>query len=186
MANSNLAAFLLFLIFFTSIPFPHTSASPNDVVASYICPNTRNPPFCSKIVHSAATADLKILAGYTLNLARATAGDGLRLARSLAATAADRRLKQRYSSCAANYDGAFAHIGQARKYLADGAYDYVADLTSGVAAAVEKCLGKLKLPPRGPSAVTKKGNTVEDLCSIVLVLAELLPGTEIEIDGIGN
>lgn len=182
MANSNLTAFLLSLLFLISIPF-HASASQNDVVASSICPKTRNPPFCATVVQSAATADLKLLAGYTLNQAHTNAGDSLRLAQSLAATAAG-PLKQRYSSCSTSFGGALAQIGQAQTHLADGDYQDVSVLTNGVVAAVEQCLGNFKTPPADASALTKNGNTVEDLCSIVLVLSDLLPG--VWTDGIGN
>ncbi|XP_038893354.1 pectinesterase inhibitor-like [Benincasa hispida] len=182
MAKSNLSA-LLSLLFLISISF-RTLAAQNDVVASAICPRTKNPPFCATVVQSAATADLKVLAGYTLNLAHTNAGDSLCLARLLAATAASPLLKWRYSSCSASYDGAFAQIRQAQKHLADGDYLDVTDLTTGVVAAVAKCLAKFKKPPPDASGLTKNGKTLEDLCSIVLVLADLLPG--VRTDGNGN
>lgn len=68
--------------------------------------------------------------------------------------------------------------------MADGDYLDVTDLTAGVVAAVDKCLADFKKPPADASGLTKKGNTLEDLCSIVLVLADLLPG--VRNDGIGN
>ena len=182
MAKSNLPTFLS-LLFLITISF-RSSASQNDVVASSICPKTRNPPFCATVVKSAATADLKVLASYTLNLAHNNAGHSLRLARSLAATMASPLLKHRYSSCSVSYGGAFAQIGEAQKHLADGDYLDVTDLTAGVVAAVDKCLADFKKPPADASGLTKKGNTLEDLCSIVLVLADLLPG--VRNDGIGN
>uniref|UniRef100_A0A9I9DKF2 Pectinesterase inhibitor-like n=1 Tax=Cucumis melo TaxID=3656 RepID=A0A9I9DKF2_CUCME len=56
--------------------FTNNVASSTDVVST-ICPKTSNPPFCSSVLKSAGTTDLKGLAVYTLNFAHTNAKKSL-------------------------------------------------------------------------------------------------------------
>ncbi|TYK11719.1 pectinesterase inhibitor-like [Cucumis melo var. makuwa] len=89
-------------------------ASSNDVVST-ICPKSSNPPFCSSVLKSAGTTDLKGLVVYTLNLAHTNARKSLTLTKLLAITTTNPQLKQRYSSCAESYDEAVGNIENAEK-----------------------------------------------------------------------
>lgn len=170
MANSSsLLAFSLLLFIVVS-----HAASTNDVVST-ICPKTKNPPFCASVLKSAGTTDLKGLATYTLNLARTNAGKSLTLAKSLAAAATDPQLKERYSSCSENYDEAIGDIENAQKDLASGDFNGVNVATSGAMTSVDDCEDDFKQPPADTSSLLKDGKTLNDICSIILVISNLLP-----------
>ncbi|XP_050935211.1 pectinesterase inhibitor-like [Cucumis melo] len=79
------------------------AASSNDIVST-IYPKTSKAQFCSSVLKSADTTDLKGLVVYTVNLAHTNACKSLTLANSLAKTTTNPQLKQRYSSCAESYD----------------------------------------------------------------------------------
>uniref|UniRef100_A0A9I9E2U2 Pectinesterase inhibitor domain-containing protein n=1 Tax=Cucumis melo TaxID=3656 RepID=A0A9I9E2U2_CUCME len=84
-------------------------------VISTICPKTSNPPFCSSVLKSAGTTNIKGLAVYTLNLAHTNAKKSLTLANSLAKSTINPQLKQRYSSCAESYDEVVGDIENAKR-----------------------------------------------------------------------
>ncbi|KAA0059958.1 pectinesterase inhibitor-like [Cucumis melo var. makuwa] len=124
---------LIGVILFTIIS---NVASSNDVI-SIICPKTSNPPFCSSVLKSAGTTDLKGLAVYTLNLAHTNACKSLTLAKSLATTTTNPQLKQRYSSCFESYDEAVGDIENAQKDLALGDFNAVNIVTSGAMTEID-------------------------------------------------
>ncbi|XP_050935201.1 pectinesterase inhibitor-like [Cucumis melo] len=132
-------------------------ASSNDVVVSTICPKTSNPPFCSSVLKSAGTTDLKGLAVYTLNLVHTNARKSLTLAKSLATTTTNPQLKQRYSSCAESYDEAVGDIENAQKDLALGDFNAVNIVTSGAMTEIDDCQDKFAQPPKDTSLLLKNG-----------------------------
>ncbi|KAE8647022.1 hypothetical protein Csa_019099 [Cucumis sativus] len=123
MAN-NSCLIIISLIGVLSFTIISNVASSNDVVST-ICLKTSNPQFCSSVLKSAGTTDLKGLVVYTLNLAHTNAEKSLTLANSLAKTATNPQLKQQYSSCAESYDEAIGDIENAQKDLALGDFNGV-------------------------------------------------------------
>ncbi|XP_022138608.1 pectinesterase inhibitor-like [Momordica charantia] len=170
MANSIILVLSSLLAF---LSLHADAASPNDVVST-VCPKTSNPGFCASVLKSAGSPDLARVAAYTLNLARTNAAQSLSLARSLAKTS-ETPLKQCYSACSVNYDEAVGEIEQAQNYLAVGDYNGVNVEASAVMTEVGECDGTFRNPPADTSSLTKNGKTLEDLCSIILVISNLLP-----------
>lgn len=175
MANSIILSAYSLLAFFLSLVLSTHAASSNDVVST-ICSRTRNPPFCTNVLKSAGTTELKGLATFTLNLARTRAGESRVLAQSLASKAADPKLKERYASCAENYDDAVGDIDDAGKNLASGDYNGVNVHASGAMTEADDCQDNFAQPPTDPSALSANAKALEDICSIILVIANLLLG----------
>ncbi|XP_023549425.1 pectinesterase inhibitor-like [Cucurbita pepo subsp. pepo] len=175
MANSMVVA--VSSLFVLSVLFSNgDAASPNDVVST-ICPKTRNPSFCSDVLKSAGTSDLKELATFTLNLAHDKAAESRALAQSLASKAADPKLNDRYATCAELYDNAADGIEDGKKYLGEGDYNGVNIKASAAMTEAGDCLDSFTQPPEDPSALPGNGKAVEDICSIILVIANLLIGS---------
>ncbi|TYK11730.1 pectinesterase inhibitor-like [Cucumis melo var. makuwa] len=149
------------------------AASSTDVIST-ICPKTSNPPFCSSVLKSAGTTNIKGLAVYTLNLAHTNAKKSLTLANSLAKTTTNPQLKQRYSSCTESYDGVVGDIENAQKDLAIGDFNGVNIVTSGAMTEIDDCQDKFVQPPKDTSLLLKNGKTLKDTCSIILVISNLL------------
>ncbi|XP_050935238.1 pectinesterase inhibitor-like [Cucumis melo] len=155
---------LIEVILFTIIS---NVASSNDVIST-IYPKTSNPPFCSSVLKSAGTTDLKGLAVYTLNLAHTNACKSLTLAKSLATTTTNPQLKQRYSSCFESYDEAVGDIENALKDLALGDFNAVNIVTSRAMIEIDDCQDKFAQPLKDTSLLLKNGKTLNDICSIIL------------------
>ncbi|KAA0033474.1 pectinesterase inhibitor-like [Cucumis melo var. makuwa] len=153
--------------------FTNNVTSSTDVVST-ICPKTSNPPFCSSVLKSAGTTHLKGLAVYTLNFAHTNARKSLTLASSLAKTTLNPQLMQRYSSCAESYDEAIGDIENAQKDLALGDFNGVNIVTSGAMTGIDDCQDKLAQLPKDTSLLLKNGKTLNDICSIILVISNLL------------
>ncbi|XP_022949197.1 pectinesterase inhibitor-like [Cucurbita moschata] len=154
---------------------PMHAASQNDIVST-ICKKTRNPSFCFNVLKSAGTTDLKGLATFTLNLAHDKATQSYALAQSLASKAVDPKLKERYATCAELYDDAVDDIEDGKNYLGEGDYNGVNIKASAAMTEANDCLDSFTQPPKDPSALSGNGKTVEDICSIILVIANLLLG----------
>ncbi|KAA0061809.1 pectinesterase inhibitor-like [Cucumis melo var. makuwa] len=171
MANNSclIIVSLIGVLFFTIISNVESS---NDVIST-ICPKTSNPPFCSSVLKFAGTTDLKGLAVYTLNLAHTNARKSLTLAKSLATTTTNPQLKQRYSSCAESYDEAAGDIENAQKDLALGDFNAINIVTSGAMTEIDDCQDKFGQPPKDTSLL-KNDKTLNDICSIILVISNLL------------
>lgn len=150
------------------------ATSTNDVIST-ICVKTRNPPFCTSVLKSTGSTDLKGLATYTLNLAHTNAGKSLTLAKSMAKVVTNPQLKKRYLSCSENYDEAIGDIENAEKNLAIGDFNGVNIATSGVMTTIDDCQDNFKQPPTDKSSLLKNGKTLNDICSIILVISNLLP-----------
>ncbi|XP_050935229.1 pectinesterase inhibitor-like [Cucumis melo] len=170
MANNSC---LVIISFIGVLLFTNNVASSTDVVST-ICPKTSNPPFCSSVLKSASTTDLKGLAVYTLNFAHTNARKSLTVASSLAKTTLNPQLKQRYSSCAESYDEAIGDIENAQKDLVLGDFNGVNIVTSGAMTGIDDCQDKLAQPPKDTSLLLKNGKTLNDICSIILVISNLL------------
>ncbi|XP_022953894.1 pectinesterase inhibitor-like [Cucurbita moschata] len=148
---------------------------PNNV-SSTICKKTRNPSFCFNVLKSAGTTDLKGLATFTLNLAHNKVTKTRALAQSLASKAADCKLKEDYATCAKHYDNAAADIKDAKYNLEKGDYNGVNIQASGAMTEVGDCLDNFTQPPKNPSVLSNNEKVVEDMCSIILVISNLLQG----------
>ncbi|KAA0057115.1 pectinesterase inhibitor-like [Cucumis melo var. makuwa] len=172
MANNSclIIVSLVGVLLFTIIP---NVASSNDVVST-ICPKISNPPFCSSVLKSVGTTDLKGLVVYTLNLAHTNARKSLTLAKLLATTTTNPQLKQRYSSCAESYDEAVGDIENAQKDLALGDFNAVNIATSGAMTEIDDCQDKFTQPLKDTSLLLKNGKTLNDICNIILVISNLL------------
>ncbi|XP_050938846.1 pectinesterase inhibitor-like [Cucumis melo] len=153
--------------------FTINGTSSTDVVST-ICPKTSNPPFCSSVLKFAGPTDLKGLAVYTLNHVHRNARKSLTLAKSLAKTTPNPQLKQRYSSCAESYDEVVGDIENAQKDLALGDFNTVNIVTSGAMTDIDDCQDKFVQPPKDTSLLWENGKTLNDICSIILVISNLL------------
>ncbi|XP_022973411.1 pectinesterase inhibitor-like [Cucurbita maxima] len=138
------------------------------------CKKTRNPSFCFNVFKSAGTTGLKGLATFTLNLAHDKASQSRDLAQSLASKAADPKLKERYATCAELYDDVVGDIEDGKKYLWEGDYNGVNIKASAVMTEAGDCLDNFTQLPKDPWALSGNGKTVEDICSIILVIGNLL------------
>ncbi|XP_050935203.1 pectinesterase inhibitor-like [Cucumis melo] len=161
---------LVEILLFTIIS---NAASSTDVIST-ICPKTSNPPFCSNLLKSSGITNIKGLAVYTLNLTHTNAQKSLTLANSLAKTTTNPQLKQRYSSCAKSYDEVVGDIENAQKNLAIGDFNAVNIVTSGAMTEIDDCQDKFVQPPKDTSLLLKNGKTLNDICSIILVVSNLL------------
>ncbi|XP_022157821.1 pectinesterase inhibitor-like [Momordica charantia] len=182
MAKSSVAVSSLILAFLLLQSHAEAEAGSENDVASTICPKTRNPVFCESVSKSAGrlgSPDLKTLATYTLILFLTKVVDSLKLAKSLAAEAegtANPQLKERYISCSKAYQQALGDVGKAYKILASGDHNGLNLATSAVTTAVDDCDAEFKQPPADTSSLPRNGNTLKDLCSIISVMSQLLPG----------
>ena len=149
---------------------------PKNDIASTICKKTRNPSFCFNVLKSAGTTNLKGLATFTLNLAHDKTVKSRALAQSLASKAANPKLKERYATCAELYDNATGDIEDGKVNLGKGDYNGVNIKASAAMTEAGDCLDSFSQPPKDPSALSGNGKTVEDICSIILVIANLLLG----------
>ncbi|XP_022933241.1 pectinesterase inhibitor-like [Cucurbita moschata] len=175
-SSSFLAVFriVLLVLFFNGMA-PMHAASQDDIVST-ICKKTRNPSFCFNVLKSAGTTDLKGLATFTLNLAHDKVAQTRALALSLASKETDPKLKERYATCAEQYDDAADDIEDGKNDLGEGDYNGVNIKASAAMTEVGDCLDSFTQPPKDPSALSGNGKTVEDICSIILVIANLLLG----------
>ncbi|XP_022949094.1 pectinesterase inhibitor-like [Cucurbita moschata] len=125
-----------------------------------------------------AREDLKGLATFTLNLAHDKVAQTRALALSLASKAADPKLKERYATCVEQYDDAADDIEDGKNDLGEGDYNGVNIKASAAMTEAGDCLDSFTQPPKDPSALSGNGKTVEDICSIILVIANLLLGRD--------
>ncbi|XP_038876296.1 pectinesterase inhibitor-like [Benincasa hispida] len=172
--SSSISVFIFCLLLSNVIPLDAGTTLSNNIKSS-ICLKTSNPSFCTNLLKSAGSTDLKALATYTLNLAHKNAGKSMTLAKSLAATTTNSQLKKRYLSCSENYDEAIGDIENAQKYLATGDFNGVNLATSGIMTTINDCQDSFEHPPRDHSLLPKKSKTLKDICSIILVISNLLP-----------
>ena len=103
--SSMLMMFLLLINIDSSLGRPSTKLSGNEV--QEICSTTQNPSFCVQTLNSdprTAAADLKGLAGISIDMAKASAKETATLISSLVENSSDPKLKGRYQTCAENYD----------------------------------------------------------------------------------
>ncbi|XP_022932476.1 pectinesterase inhibitor-like [Cucurbita moschata] len=126
--------------------------------------------------HDPYAHDLKGLATFTLNLAHDKASQSRVLAQSLASKATDPKLKERYATCAEHYDDAVDDIEDGKNYLGKGDYNSVNTMASAAMTEAGDCLDSFMQPPKDPSALSDNGKAVEDICSIILVIGNLLLG----------
>ncbi|XP_023549424.1 pectinesterase inhibitor-like [Cucurbita pepo subsp. pepo] len=172
LAVSSLLAFVLSLLFFNGVVPMHAASS--DDVASSICKKTKNPSICFNVLKSAGTTDLKGLATFTLNLAHEKTTGNRALAQSLASKVADPDLKEHYDTCVERYNDAVKDIEGAKGYLGKGDYKGLNTYTFGAMTEVDACLFSLSKLPKDPSTLPGNGKAVEDIYSIILVIANLL------------
>ncbi|XP_050943693.1 pectinesterase inhibitor-like [Cucumis melo] len=94
--------------------------------------------------------------------------------KSLTTTTTNPQLKQRYSSCAESYDEAVGDIENGQKDLALGDFNAVNIVTSGAMTEIDDCQDKFSQPPKDTSLLLKNGKTLNDICSIILVISNHL------------
>lgn len=56
-----------------------------------------------------------------------------------------------------------------------GNYNGVNSATSSVIKSVNDCEGNFRQPPAGPSALPRLNEELKDLCSITLVISNMIP-----------
>ncbi|XP_022972896.1 pectinesterase inhibitor-like [Cucurbita maxima] len=154
---------------------PMHAASQDDIIST-ICKKTRNPSFCFNVLNSAGTTDLKGLAIFTLNLAHDKAAQSRVLAQSLESNASDPKLMERYATCAKHFNNVVDDIVDGKNYLGKGDYNGVNTMASTAMTEAGNCLDSFIQPPKDSTALSGSGKVVEDICSIILVIANLLLG----------
>ncbi|XP_022991760.1 pectinesterase inhibitor-like [Cucurbita maxima] len=170
---SSLLAFLS-LLFFNGVVSIH-AASPDDATST-ICKKATNPSFCFNVLKSVGTTDLKGLAIFTLNLAHDKTIGNRALAQSLASKVADPELKDRYDTCVERYNDAVKDIEGAKGYLGKGDYNGLNIKASATMTEAGDCLDSFTQPLKDPSALSGNGEAMENICSIILVIANLILG----------
>ncbi|XP_023523652.1 pectinesterase inhibitor-like [Cucurbita pepo subsp. pepo] len=177
MASSSFLAVssIVFSVLFFNGMVPMHVASQDDIIST-VCKKTRNPSFCFNVLNSAGTTDLKGLAIFTLNLANNKAAQSRVLAQSLESNATDPKLKERYATCAIHYNNVVDDIVDGKNYLGKGDYNGVNTMASIAMTEARDCLDSFMQPPKDPSALSGNGKVVEDICNIILVIANRLLG----------
>ena len=177
MASSSFlaASSIVLLVLFFNGMVPMHVASQDDIIST-ICKKTRNPSFCFNVLNSAGTTDLKGLAIFTLDLANDKAAQSRVLAQSLESKAVDPKLKERYATCAKHFNNVVDDIVDGKNYLVKGDYNGVNSMASIAMTEAGDCLDSFMQLPKESSALSGNGKVVEDICSIILAIANLLLG----------
>ncbi|XP_022932472.1 pectinesterase inhibitor-like [Cucurbita moschata] len=136
----------------------------------------RVAPMDANEEENVCTTDLKELANFTLNFAQDKASQSRALAQSLASKAADPKLKEHYDACAKHFDDAAEDMVDGKNSLEFGDYGLVNITATAAMSDVDNCLDSFAQPPKDPSALFDNGKAVKDICSIILVIADLLLG----------
>ncbi|KAL0457536.1 UNVERIFIED_CONTAM: hypothetical protein Slati_1092800 [Sesamum latifolium] len=170
--------FILFFFILCNITFLRVSAKTSNDLISDVCKRTRTPRLCLHILKSngrarKASSPLELWeVSMDLSKSSAKATKNMILFSSLRTR--DKGLKDRYKSCAANYDSALYYINIANQYLKGG--DYVS-VGRYIAAAQNEPISCRQKFARAEPAGLKEGNgKLECLCNVVLVISDHLSG----------
>ena len=175
--SSMLMMFLLLINIDSSLGRPSTKLSGNEV--QEICSTTQNPSFCVQTLNSdprTAAADLKGLAGISIDMAKASAKETATLISSLVENSSDPKLKGRYQTCAENYDDSIDSLDDCTKSVSSGDYNSLNFQASAAMDGPVTCLDSFDGPPKDPSQLPSKSEDLEHLCSIILAISKRLIG----------
>ncbi|KAJ0043079.1 hypothetical protein Pint_19443 [Pistacia integerrima] len=171
------ASILLGMMLFVAPSLARVNVKVTKGVINDICSKTQNPSFCLGVLNQipgASTADLPGLAKITIDLASSNATKTLQLIKSLVPKATNGKLKERYGTCSEHYDNAIGDLNDAQQYLKTG--DPMGANLSASASMDEAgdCDDELQGLPTDPS-VLKGNQDLNNICSIILVIANLIP-----------
>lgn len=178
LGNSFLASLLLILALVT---FSYgngimPSAKVTDDMVKNICSRTPNSSFCLDVLES----DLRVpesllgLAQFTIDLAHTNATETMKLIQSLIKQTKNPQLKQRYTLCSQNYDIAIGDLDQAKTDLSSRDYGGANVETTGVLNEIRDCEGRFEGAPADPSRLPKRNKDLENICSIILVISNIM------------
>ncbi|KAK1592983.1 hypothetical protein Q3G72_033896 [Acer saccharum] len=175
--QASIVLVLLFMIMTPSLARLHVQVSSGEI--NDICSKTFNPSYCVELLKSTpktATADLKGLAKIILDLARSNATKTLDQIHSLIPKTTDHRLKESYQACSEHYDNAIGDLNEAESDFKQGDYFGMNIQASGALDEAGDCHDENEGLPADPSL--RKGNQdLENICEIILVVANLLKGS---------
>ncbi|KAK2647226.1 hypothetical protein Ddye_022421 [Dipteronia dyeriana] len=181
--QASIVIVLLFMIMhmtpsFARLHMNKVSNKENQVIND-ICSKTTNPSNCLRLLKSisgTSTADLKGIAKIVLDLARSNATKTLDLINTLIPKTHDFRLKEGYRTCSEVYDNATDEINNAKSDFIQGDYSGMNEQASGAMTEAVTCDNETQGLPIDPSV--RKGNQdLQNLCEIILVIANLLKGS---------
>ncbi|XP_052210785.1 pectinesterase inhibitor-like [Diospyros lotus] len=169
---SNLVSLLPMLLVLSCVVADRTST---EAYLKRICSKTIDPSFCTQALKSdprSATADLRGLAEIAVRLSEASAEKTLKLARSLAKSAASPELKERYASCAKIYDRIVGYVEGAGEALRSEDYQSMSIETSEAMSLVFNCGEEIESSDRSP--LPQMNQEMNDLASIVYEASMIL------------
>ncbi|KAK1592315.1 hypothetical protein Q3G72_022967 [Acer saccharum] len=181
--QASIVLVLLFMIMhmtpsFARLHVNKVSTKENQLIND-ICSKTTNPSNCLRLLKSISgtgTADLKGIAKIILDLAHSNATKTLDLVNSLIPKTNDFRLKEGYLTCFEVYDNAIDEINEAESDFIQGDYSSMNIQASAAMTEAVTCDDETQGLPIDPSV--RKGNQdLLDLCKIILVVANLLKGS---------
>ncbi|XP_057476688.1 pectinesterase inhibitor [Actinidia eriantha] len=179
--SSSLFVSLLLVILFISPSSQRPSVKAENHLISEICPKTRNPSLCLQALKSdprSASKDLKGLGQFSIDIAEVFAKQTSKIIASLTNQATDPKLKGRYETCSENYSDAIDSLGQANQFLKSGDYNSLNIYASAAFDGAVTCEDSFEGPPDIPTQLHQADLKLEDLCDIILVISNLLPGSK--------
>ncbi|KZV38173.1 pectinesterase inhibitor-like [Dorcoceras hygrometricum] len=139
-----------------------------------ICPKTRNPAFCFHLLGHLGGASLHDLCeasiGPTQDLAFFAADE----ARVLLMHGRDPALKNVYRSCLGSYEQTSVGLSGVERLLGAGNLRSLPAQASATLAKAGACDRQFQPPASEPAQLKKASSDLEDGCSVVLVISNLL------------
>ncbi|XP_011091907.1 pectinesterase inhibitor-like [Sesamum indicum] len=169
---------ILFFFILGNITFLRVRAKTSNDLISDVCKRTTTPRLCLQILKSngrarKASSPLE-LGEVSMDLSKSSAKATKNMILFSSLRTRDKGLKERYKSCAVNYDSALYYINIANQYFKGGDYASVGRYT---AAALNEPIACRHNFARAEPAWLREGNDkLECLCSVVLVISDHLSG----------
>lgn len=175
--SSSSVLSLSVVLLLISLSSARPSVKVTDDVLSTVCSKTKNPSLCLQTLKAdprAATGDLKGLCQVSIDLALAKAKDTKNYIGSLIGQSNGPSLKEKYLSCSENYENSIGDLQDATGLLNSGDYNGVNLHASAAMTETDDCEENFKEPPFDPSQLPKRDEDFDFLCSIILVISNLL------------
>ncbi|KAK4425997.1 hypothetical protein Salat_1793700 [Sesamum alatum] len=157
---------------------PGVSANTSNDLISDVCKRTRTPRLCLQILKSnvrarKASSPLQ-LGEVSMDLSKSSAKATKNMILFSSLRTKDKGLKERYKSCAVNYDSALYYINIANQYLKGGDF---ASVGRYIAAALNEPIScRHNFATAEPAGLKEGNDKLECLCSVVLVISDRLSG----------
>ncbi|GFP91399.1 pectinesterase inhibitor [Phtheirospermum japonicum] len=135
-----------------------------------ICPKTRNPSLCFRILGSTDTpVDLRDLSRKALKFANLSVILALDEAQALGKFEENPVLKDRYRSCWKSFGRVNDYVAEYSKLLAD--QQRLQSVASDALKVAGACDPLFSQPPSEPADLKTVSDNLQDVCSILLVIA---------------